>query len=70
MCALVHGFMCVGGDLQHPATRGYHAVSFSMSLCHFLLMHCGGLNMLGPREVTLLGGVALLEKVCHCVGGL
>ena len=26
----------------------------------------GGLN----REVVLLGGVALLEEVCHCWGGL
>ena len=36
----------------------------------------GGLNMLGPgsgttRRFTLVGvGVALLEKVCHCGGGL
>jgi hypothetical protein len=31
---------------------------------------CGGLNMLGPWEVTLLGSVALLEEVSHRVGGL
>jgi hypothetical protein len=31
---------------------------------------CGGLNVLAPWEVTLLGGVALLEEVCHYVGGL
>ena len=38
---------------------------------------CGGLNMLGPWEVTLLGGVALLEggvalseEVCHGGDGL
>jgi len=67
-CAWV--YVCVWGGLQHPATRGCHAVSFSMSLCDFLLMHCGGLNMLGPWEVPLVGGVALLEKVCHCVGQL
>jgi hypothetical protein len=30
---------------------------------------CGGLNMLGPWEVALLGGGALLEKVCHYGGG-
>jgi hypothetical protein len=22
--------------------------------------------MLGPQEMALLGGVALLEEVCHC----
>ena len=27
--------------------------------------YCGGLNMLGPQEVALLGGVALLEEVCY-----
>jgi len=71
MCAHVNAFMCVGGGgFQHPATRGYHAVSFSMSLCHFLLMHCGGLNTLGPWEVPVVGGVGLLEKVCHCIGWL
>jgi hypothetical protein len=31
---------------------------------------CGGLNMLGPWEMALLGGVALLEEVCHCIGSL
>jgi hypothetical protein len=31
---------------------------------------CGGLNMLGPQGLVLLGGVALLEEVCHCGGGL
>lgn len=31
---------------------------------------CGGLNMLGPWDVALFRGVALLEQVCHCVGGL
>jgi hypothetical protein len=36
----------------------------------FFLDHWGGLNMLGPWEVALLGGVALLEEVCHCGGGL
>jgi hypothetical protein len=30
----------------------------------------GGSNILGPWEVAFLGGVALLEEVCHCVGGL
>ena len=30
---------------------------------------CGGLNMLGPWEVALLGGVALLKEVCHCGDG-
>jgi hypothetical protein len=31
---------------------------------------CGDLNMLGPREMALLGGVALLEDMCHCGVGL
>jgi hypothetical protein len=31
---------------------------------------CGGLNMLGPWEMLLLGGgVTLLEEWCHCEGG-
>jgi hypothetical protein len=30
---------------------------------------CGGLRMLGPWKEALLGGMALLEEVCHCVGG-
>jgi hypothetical protein len=38
-------------------------------ICRYV-MSCGGLNMLGPREMALLGGVALLEEVCRCVGGL
>lgn len=29
---------------------------------HELKLHCGGLNMLGPWEVLLLGGGALLKK--------
>jgi hypothetical protein len=36
-------------------------------------VECGDLNMLGPKELVLLGGVALLEEVCHCgmnFGGL
>ena len=38
-------------------------------------LHFGGLNMLGPREMALLGGVALLEEVwpywkrCGLIGG-
>jgi hypothetical protein len=32
--------------------------------------HCSGWNMLGPWEMALLEGVALLEEVCYCVGGL
>jgi len=37
---------------------------------------CGGLKMLGPgtgtvRRCGLVGvGVALLEEVCHCGGGI
>ena len=40
---------------------------------------CGGLNrycshrligMVSLQEVLLLGGIALLEEVCHCVGRL
>lgn len=34
-----------------------------------MYMVCGGWKMLGPWEVSLLGGVALLEKACHCGGG-
>jgi hypothetical protein len=34
-----------------------------------LFTDCGGLNVLGTWEV-LLGGVALLEEVLQCVGGL
>jgi hypothetical protein len=40
------------------------------------IRRCGGLNMLGPgsgsiSRCDLVGvGMALLEKVCHCVGGL
>jgi hypothetical protein len=26
--------------------------------------------MLGPWKVALLGGVVLLEEVCHCGGGV
>jgi hypothetical protein len=31
---------------------------------------CGDLNMLGPWEVALLEGMALLEEVCHFGDGL
>ena len=30
----------------------------------------GGLNMLVPYVMTLLGGMAFLEEVCHCGSGL
>jgi hypothetical protein len=30
------------------------------------LSKCGGLNMLGPWKVAILGGVALLEEVWSC----
>ena len=33
-------------------------------------IECGRLNVLGPWEVALLGGVSLLEGFCHCEGGL
>ena len=36
----------------------------------FPLLPRDGLNMLGPWEVALLGGMAVLEEVCHCVGEL
>jgi hypothetical protein len=29
------------------------------------IVYCDDLNMLGPQEVALLGGVALLEEVCY-----
>jgi hypothetical protein len=29
-------------------------------------MGCGGLNMLGPQRVALLGGMALLEGLWPC----
>jgi hypothetical protein len=35
-----------------------------------MLYYCGDLVMLGPLEVSLLGGVALLKEVHHCAGGL
>jgi hypothetical protein len=38
-------------------------------LCGSDIVHCGCLNMLGPWEVALLGGVALLKEVCHCGDG-
>jgi hypothetical protein len=31
-----------------------------------LLPGCGGLNMLDPGQVALLGGVTLLQEVCLC----
>lgn len=31
---------------------------------------CDGFNMFGLQEVSLLGGLALLEKGHHCEGGL
>lgn len=34
------------------------------------LVPLGGLNMLGPSEVALLRGVAWLEDVHYCGGGL
>jgi hypothetical protein len=33
-------------------------------------VECGGLNVLGPSEVLLLGGMSLLKEVCYCVGRL
>jgi hypothetical protein len=33
-------------------------------------VECSGLSMVGPWEVVLLGGVALLGEVHHCGGGL
>lgn len=32
--------------------------------------HCGGLNVLASQRVALRGGVALLEEVFSCWGGL
>ena len=37
---------------------------------YVFIIPCDGLNMLGPWEVALLGGVTLLEEVRHWVGGL
>ena len=45
------------------ATRRARQVQVCFSLC-------GSLNMLGAWVVALLGGVALLEEVCHRGGGL
>ena len=42
----------------------------SQALCCTVPSGCGGLNMLGPWEVALWGGVAWLVEVHHCVGGL
>ena len=42
------------------------SVKIKLSGYHLIDLNCyGGLNMLGPWEVALLGGVALLEEVCH-----
>ena len=32
------------------------------------IWHCGGLNIFGPWNVALLGGVALLERKCLIIG--
>jgi len=43
-------------------------------LSNFVILTCGGLNMLDPESGTIRkyglvgGGVALLEEVCHCPG--
>jgi hypothetical protein len=61
-------------EKKHSSLRQFHSV-----LAWCLLQH-GGLNRNGPHrliclvlgreEVVLLGGVDLLEEVCHCGGGL
>ena len=35
-----------------------------------MIFACGGFEYAWSVGVALLGGVALLEEVCHCVGGL
>jgi hypothetical protein len=44
-------FMILAKIVQLPA----------LSVTEFQHANCGGLNMLGPWEAALLGGVALLE---------
>ena len=39
-------------------------------LMNILLALCDSLNRLDLQGVALLGGVALLDEVCRCVGGL
>ena len=41
-----------------------------MYICYICARWYGGLNMLCPWEVALLGDVALLEELGHCVGRL
>ena len=53
----------------------YHIVIFYFPSFHTMCLaltvgHCSGFNMLGPWEVALLRGVALLEEVCHYVDRL
>jgi hypothetical protein len=36
----------------------------------FFVLFCVFFFLLGPEGMALLGGVALLEEVCHCGGGI
>jgi hypothetical protein len=47
------------GNIKFLGTLGYEST-----------VYCSGLNMIGPWEAALLGGVALLEEVIPCWGGL
>jgi hypothetical protein len=41
-------------------------VCVCVCVCARVFAKCGGLNMLGPWKVALLGDVALLEEVSPC----
>ena len=49
---------------EHRNTK--HKIKFYQKA----LVFCGGLKENVPKGVALLGGMALLEEVCHCGGGL
>jgi hypothetical protein len=56
------GFVCVLRNVRHVRENVFFPnMNFTV---------CGCLNILDPQGVVLLGGVALLEKVCHCGCGL
>ena len=52
------------------ASRVAQVHSHWVALFRDNVLGCGGLNMFGSWEVTLQGGVGLLEEVHHCEGWL
>lgn len=60
-----------GADLDRQFTDIENHSSYSVLCCVVLccgVVWCGGLNMLGPREVALLGDVTFERRQSH-VGG-